>query len=52
MPLSDASIRNAKAQTKHLKLFDGGGLFLLVTRAGGKRSGKNWSKRCLPCQVS
>lgn len=36
MPLSDTSIRNAKAQTKPLKLFDGGGLFLLVTPAGGK----------------
>ena len=36
MPLSDTSIRNAKAQDKALKLFDGGGLFLLVSPAGGK----------------
>ena len=36
MPLSDTSIRNAKAQGKALKLFDGGGLFLLVSPAGGK----------------
>ena len=32
MPLSDTSVRNAKAQDKALKLFDGGGLFLFVSR--------------------
>ena len=36
MPLSDTSVRNAKAQDKALKLFDGGGLFLFVSPAGGK----------------
>ncbi|ESQ80736.1 integrase arm-type DNA-binding domain-containing protein [Asticcacaulis sp. YBE204] len=36
MALSDASIRAAKAQAKPYKLTDGGGLFLLVTPAGGK----------------
>ena len=36
MPLSDSALRNAKAQSKPVKLFDGGGLFLLVTPAGGK----------------
>lgn len=36
MPLTDPTIRNAKADTKPVKLFDGAGLFLLVTPAGGK----------------
>jgi integrase len=36
MPLSDVAIKNAKPQNKSLKLFDGGGLFLLVTPNGGK----------------
>ena len=36
MPLSDISVRNAKVQDKALKLFDGGGLFLFVSPAGGK----------------
>ncbi len=34
MPLTDIAIRNAKAGDKPQKLFDGGGLFLLVTPAG------------------
>ena len=36
MPLSDTNVRNANAQDKALKLFDGGGLFLFVSPAGGK----------------
>jgi len=36
LPLSDTKIRNAKPQSKEVKLFDGGGLFLLVTPSGGK----------------
>lgn len=36
MPLTDTSIRSAKPQEKPIKLFDGGGLFLLVTPNGGK----------------
>jgi integrase len=36
MPLTDAAVKNAKPSTKPLKLFDGGGLFLLVTPAGQK----------------
>jgi integrase len=36
MPLTDTAIRNAKAGKKPVKLFDGGGLFLLVTPTGGK----------------
>lgn len=36
MPLSDTAIRTAKPQAKPLKLSDGGGLFLLVSPAGGK----------------
>jgi len=36
MPLTDTAIRNAKAEDKPRKLFDGGGLFLLVTPAGGR----------------
>jgi integrase len=36
MALTDKTVRNAKPSTKPQKLFDGGGLFLLVTPAGGK----------------
>ena len=34
--LTDIAIRNAKPAAKALKLADGGGMFLLVTPAGGK----------------
>ncbi|MDE0250343.1 MAG: integrase arm-type DNA-binding domain-containing protein [Gammaproteobacteria bacterium] len=36
MSLSNTSIRNAKADEKSRKLFDGGGLYLEVTPRGGK----------------
>lgn len=36
VPLSDLQISKAKPQTKQVTLFDGGGLFLLVTPTGGK----------------
>ena len=36
MPLSDIKVRNAKPKDKDFKLFDGQGLFLLVTPTGGK----------------
>jgi Integrase len=36
MPLTDVSIKNAKAIGKQAKLFDGEGLYLLVTPAGGR----------------
>lgn len=36
MPLTDTKLRNAKTEKKQIKLFDGNGLFLLVTRSGGK----------------
>jgi len=36
--LTDTKIKNAKAKEKDYKLFDGGGLYILVTKAGGK----NW----------
>jgi integrase len=36
MPLTDLAIRSAKPQAKTLKLFDGGGLYLEVSPAGGK----------------
>lgn len=36
MTLTDVKIRNVKPSKKPQKLFDGGGLFLLVTPAGGK----------------
>lgn len=36
MALSDLTIRTAKARGKEYKLADGGGLYLLVTPAGGK----------------
>jgi integrase len=35
-PLSETKIRTTKAQSKEYKLFDGGGMFLLVTTSGGK----------------
>ncbi|MGS1019418.1 MULTISPECIES: tyrosine-type recombinase/integrase [Burkholderia] len=34
MPLTDTAIRNAKPGGRQQKLFDGGGLFLLITPAG------------------
>ena len=37
MPLTDVTIKNIKPNGKNIKLFDGGGLFLLVTPAGHKR---------------
>lgn len=37
MALTDVAIRNAKPAEKQQKLFDGGGLHLLVTPSGGKR---------------
>ncbi|TSA45991.1 MAG: DUF4102 domain-containing protein [Deltaproteobacteria bacterium] len=36
MALSDTKIRGVKTADKQVKLFDGGGLFLLVTPQGGK----------------
>lgn len=34
--LSDIQVKNAKPAPKEVKLFDGGGLFLLITPSGGK----------------
>lgn len=34
--LSDITVRNTKPDSKPLKLFDGGGLYLLITPAGGR----------------
>ena len=36
MPLTDTAIRSAKPQAKSVKMFDGGGLYLEVSPAGGK----------------
>ena len=36
MPLTDTAIRSAKPQSKAIKLFDGGGLYLEVAPSGGK----------------
>ena len=36
MKLTDIAIKKAKAHDGQLKLFDGGGLFLLVEPTGGK----------------
>lgn len=36
MPLSDLAIRNAKPGEKDVRLFDGGGMFLLITPKGAK----------------
>ena len=35
-PLSEVKVRTVKPKEKDFKLFDGGGLFLLVTKSGGK----------------
>lgn len=35
-PLTDTAVKNAKPKSGPYKLFDGGGLFVLVTPAGGK----------------
>lgn len=35
-PLSEVKVRNSKLRANAYKLFDGGGLFLLVTPSGGK----------------
>ena len=35
-PLTDTTVRTEKPAEKPQKLFDGGGLFLLVTPTGGK----------------
>ncbi|MFM0174120.1 integrase arm-type DNA-binding domain-containing protein [Paraburkholderia sediminicola] len=37
MALTDLAVRNAKPAEKQQKLFDSGGMFLLITPAGGKR---------------
>ena len=39
-PLSDIQVKNAKAQEKDIKLFDGGGLFLLVSSLKFSSDGK------------
>lgn len=36
MPLSDTAIRNAKPAEKPVRMFDGGGLYLEISPAGGK----------------
>jgi len=36
IPLSAIQIDKAKPQTKEIKMFDGGGLYLLITPTGGK----------------
>src|SRR4051812_39100974 len=36
MPLTNTAILNAKSAAKPIKLFDGGGLYLEVSPAGGK----------------
>src|SRR5208337_349497 len=36
MPLTDTAIRSAKPGTKTAKLYDGGGLYLEISPAGGK----------------
>ena len=36
MPLTDMKVLKAKPQAKPVSLFDGGGLYLLVTQTGGK----------------
>ena len=43
-PLSDIQVKNAKPAPKEVKLFDGGGLFLLITPTGGKLSPNSFSR--------
>ena len=38
VPLTDTKILKTKPEQKQKALFDGGGLFLLVTPTGGKRT--------------
>ena len=37
MKLTDTQIRTAKPRQKPYKLFDGGGLYLMVTPSGGRQ---------------
>ena len=37
VPLTDTKIKSAKPKEKDYKLFDGGGLFLIIAKSGGKR---------------
>jgi hypothetical protein len=51
--LSDAKVRSAKPAAKPYKLFDGGGLFLLIHPTGSRywrlkyRIGNRWLSVCL-----
>ena len=36
IPLTDMKVDKAKPQTKEVKMYDGGGLYLLLTPKGGK----------------
>jgi integrase len=36
LPLTDIKVRNAKPKEREYRLFDGGGLYLLITPSGGK----------------
>ncbi len=47
MALSDAAVRSAKAKENQYKLYDDGGLFLIVKPSGGKlwRLGANSLRR-------
>jgi hypothetical protein len=45
MALTEIEIRAAKAVDKPVKLFDGGGLFLLVNPNGSRCSGSNTATR-------
>jgi Ser-tRNA(Ala) deacylase AlaX len=35
VPLTEVQVRNAKAKKKDYRLYDGGGLYILVTPCGG-----------------
>lgn len=47
MPLTDAAVRNAKPTTKPAKLFDRGGLFLLIQPKGHAAAKKEFAKKGL-----
>ena len=37
LPLTNTQLKSLKAKEKDYKLFDGGGLFLIIAKSGGKR---------------
>lgn len=51
-PLTDTQLRTIKPGTKNLYLFDGGGLYLLVTTSGSKLWRLKFRHEGKPCEIS